>query len=125
MDTEAILAADFGSLSDLIRGHAAERPDKVAMVCGDATITYAALDAVLDRVAAALQREGLRKNDAVAILASSSIAYGCAFLGALRAGCVPAPLQPSATPQQLAAMIADALSVETEGWLVPPYESLP
>ena len=29
------------------------------------------------------------------------------FLGALRAGCVPAPLAPSATPEQLAAMLAD------------------
>jgi len=119
MDTEAILAGDFGSLSDLIRGHAAERPDKIAMVCGDATITYAALDAVLDRVAAALQREGLRKNGAVAILAATSIGYGCAFLGALRAGCVPAPLQPSATPAQLAAMIADCgarvLFLDAEG----------
>jgi acyl-CoA synthetase (AMP-forming)/AMP-acid ligase II len=108
MRTEAILAADFGSLSDLIRGHAAERPDKIAMICGDAAISYAALDTVADRLAAALQREGLAKNDAVAILGAPSIEYGCAFLGALRAGCVPVPLQPSATATQLAAMLADS-----------------
>ncbi|WP_163535731.1 AMP-binding protein, partial [Klebsiella pneumoniae] len=87
--------------SDLIRGHAEERPDKPAMIFEDRAIAYAELDAVIDRVAAALQREGLAKNDAVAILAMPSIEYACAFFGALRAGCVPTPLQPSATPAQL------------------------
>jgi acyl-CoA synthetase (AMP-forming)/AMP-acid ligase II len=107
MNTEAMLASDFATLSDLIRGHAVERPDKPAMIFEDRAIGYAALDTRLDRLAAALQREGLGKNDAVAILASPSIDYGCAFFGALRAGCVPVPLQPSATPAQLAAMIQD------------------
>ncbi|MEP9360745.1 class I adenylate-forming enzyme family protein [Sphingomonas sp. KR3-1] len=119
MTTEAMLASDFATLSDLIRAHGVERPDKPAMVFEDRSISYAALDAVLDRLAAALQRAGLGKNDAVAILASPSIDYGCAFFGALRAGCVPTPLQPSATPAQLAAMIADCgakiLFVDTAG----------
>lgn len=106
-NSATLLASDFASLSDLIRAHAAERPDKPAMIFEDRTIAYAALDARLDRLAAALQREGLGKNDAVAILAAPSIDYGVAFFGALRAGCVPTPLQPSATGPQLAAMIAD------------------
>ena len=107
MRTEAMLAGEFATLSDLIRGHAEERPDKPAMICEDRSIGYAALDAMLDRVAAALQREGLARNEAVAILGAPSIEYACAFFGALRVGCVPTPLQPSATPAQLAAMIAD------------------
>ncbi|MDG2532729.1 class I adenylate-forming enzyme family protein [Sphingomonas sp. HITSZ_GF] len=107
LNSAALLASDFASLSDLIRAHAAERPDKPAMICGDDAISYAALDALLDRLAAALQRDGVGKNQAVAILAASSIGYGAAFLAALRAGGVPTPLQPSATPAQLAAMIAD------------------
>jgi len=108
MRTEEMLAGEFATVSDLIRGHAAERPDKPAMIFEDRSIAYAALDALLDRLAAALQREGVGKGDAVAILAASSIEYGAAFLAALRAGGVPAPLQPSATPAQLAAMIADS-----------------
>ncbi|MET0307185.1 MAG: class I adenylate-forming enzyme family protein [Sphingomonas sp.] len=105
--TATILAGGFGTLADLIRGHAAERGEKTAIVLEDRELDYAGLDAAMDRVAAALQREGLAKNDAVAILGAPSIEYACAFLGALRAGCVPAPLQPSATAEQLAAMIAD------------------
>jgi acyl-CoA synthetase (AMP-forming)/AMP-acid ligase II len=103
----ALLASEFASISDLIRAHAAERGDKPAMIFGDDAIGYAALDALLDRLAAALQREGVGKGQAVAILAATSIEYGAAFLAALRAGGVPVPLQPSATPAQLAAMIAD------------------
>ncbi len=108
MRTEEMLAGEFATVSDLIRGHAAERPDKPAMIHEDKSISYAELDPLLDRLAAALQREGVGKGDAVAILAASSIDYGAAFFAALRAGGVPAPLQPSATPAQLAAMIADS-----------------
>jgi acyl-CoA synthetase (AMP-forming)/AMP-acid ligase II len=108
MRTEEMLAGEFATVSDLIRGHAAERPDKVAMIHEDRAISYAELDPLLDRLATALQREGVGKGEAVAILAASSIDYGAAFFAALRAGGVPAPLQPSATPAQLAAMIADS-----------------
>ena len=56
MRTEVMLAGEFATLSDLIRGHAEERPDKPAMIFEDRAIAYAELDAVIDRVAAALQR---------------------------------------------------------------------
>jgi acyl-CoA synthetase (AMP-forming)/AMP-acid ligase II len=106
-NSATLLASEFASISDLIRAHAVERADKPAMIFGDDAVSYAALDALLDRLAAALQREGVGKGQAVAILAATSIGYGAAFLAALRAGGVPVPLQPSATPEQLAAMIAD------------------
>jgi acyl-CoA synthetase (AMP-forming)/AMP-acid ligase II len=107
MTAAEMLAGPFAALPDLIRAHGRERPDKPAILFGDRVLDYAGLDAVMDRIAAALQREGLAKGDAVAIVANTSTEYACAFLGALRAGCVPAPLQPSATAGQLAAMIAD------------------
>src|SRR4029079_12815930 len=44
----------------------------------------------------------------VAIAASSSIPYVAAYLGAVRAGATVTPLQPSATPDQLVAMLEDA-----------------
>ncbi len=102
-----LLARDFATLPALIRAHAAERGGKTALIHGDARIDYAALDRLADGVAAALQRDGVKQGEAVAILASSSIGYVAVLLGALRAGCVAAPLQPSATPGQIAAMIAD------------------
>ena len=69
---------------------------------------YATLDALMDRVAAALQRDGLRSGDAIALCAATSIGYAAVFLGALRAGVVVAPLAPGSTPDALARMLADA-----------------
>ncbi|MDF7773817.1 class I adenylate-forming enzyme family protein [Sphingomonas sp. AOB5] len=107
MSAETILTDSFATLPELIRAHAAGRGQKAAVVCGDQWLTYAELDRGMDRVAAALQRDGIPRGSAIAIASASSIEYAQVFLGAIRAGCVAAPLQPSATPEQLAAMVAD------------------
>jgi acyl-CoA synthetase (AMP-forming)/AMP-acid ligase II len=107
VSAEEMLASGFGTLPELIRAHAAERGDKTALAFGDATLTYAQLDKAMDRVAAALQRDGVERGQAVAIVAATSLEYAMVFLGALRTGCVAAPLAPSATAEQLAAMVAD------------------
>ncbi|MET0245345.1 MAG: class I adenylate-forming enzyme family protein [Sphingomonas sp.] len=107
MNAETMLASEFATLSDLIRANASERGAKPALIADQRVLDYAGLDAVMDRVAAGLQRDGLVKGDAVALLGAASIDYACAFLGALRAGCVPAPIAPSSTGDQIAAMVAD------------------
>ena len=108
--TEAtdLLAAEFGLLPDLIAAHARERGSRTAIADEEDAITYAELDEDMDRVAAALQRDGTRQGQAVAIVAYPSVAYAVVFLGTLRAGSVAAPIAPSATPAQIAAMIADS-----------------
>src|SRR5688500_15650460 len=94
--------------AELIRMHAARRPRHAALVQDGEVLDYAGLDEAMDRVAAALQRDGLRAGDSVAIAAPISISYATLFLGALRAGVVVAPLAPSSTPEALAAMVADS-----------------
>ena len=98
----------FGTLPDLIRGHASRQPAHAALVQDGRTLTYAELDALMDRVAATFQRDGLRPRDSIAICAGTSIAYATVFLGALRAGVVVAPLAPSCTAAELAGMAIDA-----------------
>jgi acyl-CoA synthetase (AMP-forming)/AMP-acid ligase II len=107
MTAADLLATGFATLPDLIRAHATEQGSKTALAALEGSIDYAALDALMDRVAAALQRDGVKQGQAVVIVAASRIEYGAIFLGALRAGCVAAPLAPSSTPESLAAMIAD------------------
>jgi acyl-CoA synthetase (AMP-forming)/AMP-acid ligase II len=107
MQTADLLASDFATLPDLIRAHASEQGAKLALASGEGAIDYATLDRLMDRVAAALQRDGTAQGQAVAIVAASRIEYAAIFLGALRAGCVAAPLAPSSTPEALAAMIGD------------------
>ncbi len=62
----------------------------------------------MDRVAAALQRDGLVPGDAIALCGAPSVMQALVFLGALRAGVVVAPLAPGSTPTSLARMLADA-----------------
>ncbi len=102
------LAAPFGSLADLIGDHARARPAHVALAHGERSLDYAGLDAAMDRVAAALQREGIEPREAVTIIATSSIEYLVVFLGCLRAGVAAAVIQPSLQPATIARMAADS-----------------
>lgn len=104
---------DFGLIADLIRQHARHAPERRALM--EATpqgrapeLSYGELDALMDRVACALQRDGLRSGDAIAICAGMGISYAAVFLGALRAGVVVAPLAPGSTPDSLRRMMQDA-----------------
>jgi acyl-CoA synthetase (AMP-forming)/AMP-acid ligase II len=98
----------FGTLPDLIRANAARHPDKLAIADDDTSITYAELDRAMDRTAVALLRDGTVPRQAVASVAYPCVAQAVTFLGALRAGAIAAPIQPSATPAQIAGMIADS-----------------
>ena len=55
---EALLASPFAALPDIIRAHAAEHPDQLALVEGGEALTYGRLAALMDRIAFALQRDG-------------------------------------------------------------------
>ncbi len=101
-------ARPFGTLSDFIQIHGDERPEKTALVCNDVVLTYAELNAAMDRFAAALQNEGLKPRDSISICAVNSANYAVAFLGALRAGVTVAPLAPSSTADDLIGMIGDS-----------------
>ena len=103
-----LLQQDFGLIADLIRAHAHATPAARALVEGQRTLTYAELDALMDRTAAALQRDGVLAGEAVAICAGASIDYAVVFLGALRAGIAVAPLAPGSTADSLLRMAADA-----------------
>jgi acyl-CoA synthetase (AMP-forming)/AMP-acid ligase II len=105
---EALLAQDSGSIPDLICVHATAQPSHTALIAGDDRLDYAGLDARMDRVAAALARDGAPVGGTVAISASASIAYIATYLGAIRAGLSVAPLQPGVTPEALIAMVHDA-----------------
>ena len=101
------LKQPFGTLADLVEAHGRERPDHIAFADEHATLTYRAFARLVDRVAAALQRDGVVSGEAVAICAVSSIAYLATFVGILKAGAAVAPLAPSASRESLRGMLAD------------------
>jgi len=105
---QASTERSFGAIAELVRLHAQYRPDHAALADAEQALNYGALDALMDRVAASLQRAGLEPGDAIAVCAASSVNYAAVFLGALRAGVAVAPLAPGSTPASLARMIEDA-----------------
>jgi len=102
-----LMAQSFATMPDLIRAHAASRPDHLAVIDGDRMVTFAELDALIDRAAAALQRDGVQQLDTVALCGPSSIEYVVIFVAALRGGAAACPLAPSSTAEQLAMMVKD------------------
>src|ERR1700693_195659 len=59
--------------SHYLDGHALVRPKKVALICGERTLTYAELNARARRVANALSKLGVKAGDRVAVMAYNSI----------------------------------------------------
>ncbi len=108
MSVESLLAAPFGTLPALIKAHAGERPARTALIHDGVQLSYRELDQLADRIAAALQRDGTRRGDAVAISAPSSLDYLAILIGALRAGAAVAPLPVSAAADAWARMLTDA-----------------
>jgi len=105
------LERPFATVPDLIRQNALERPGHIAVLQEQPSlrsIDYRALDALVDRVAAALQRDGVEPRQSIAVCGTNSIEYAALFLGALRAGVAVAPLAPSATPESIARMTKDS-----------------
>ncbi|HEX4353777.1 MAG TPA: class I adenylate-forming enzyme family protein [Polyangiales bacterium] len=107
MSIKDMLDREFGTIPELIHAHAQVQPQQLALIEGDRSLDYASLDALMDRFAATLQREGLQAGDIIAICAASSIEYAVAFLGAIRIGVAVAPLAPSSTAEGLASMLSD------------------
>jgi acyl-CoA synthetase (AMP-forming)/AMP-acid ligase II len=101
-------APPFRSIAELVRAHARAQPQRPALVQGTDVLARGALDALMDRIAASLQRDGVRPGDAVLLCGAMTPLQAALFLGALRAGAVVAPMAHSVTADTFAAMRRDA-----------------
>jgi len=107
MTSTDLLAGDFATLPDLVRAHAAERPDAIAAADPIRRLSWSELDTMTDRIAARLQTDGFSKGDRTAIAGLNSVEQMAVILGTLRAGGIAGLITNSATGEQMAAMIAD------------------
>jgi long-chain acyl-CoA synthetase len=98
----------FRPIPEVLRENARARPEQLALRQGEDTMRWGAFDAAADRVAATLQRAGVRPQESIAICGANSIAYLVLFAGGLRAGLAVAPLPSGALPGQLAGMVRDS-----------------
>jgi long-chain acyl-CoA synthetase len=111
LDTPRVRWQGGDDIPSLVRHHARETPERVALVHGERTQTWAELERHVDRVARALVVSGARPGDRVAVLASNSLEYAAVFLGALRARACVVPLPTMASTASLAAMLVDSAAV--------------
>ena len=107
-DPAVQLDAEFGSFPGLIQAWGEFRGDAPALYDGTTELSWRETAALVERIAARLQADGLERGQAVAILGTSTVEYALVFLAAIRAGGCAAPLTTSASPEQLAGMAADS-----------------
>jgi fatty-acyl-CoA synthase len=101
MINDAIARAGRNTLSDGIRRAAARFRDRQALVFGDRTWTFRAIDAAASRVAHRLIQIGLQPGDRLAAYGRNSDAYLIAFLACCRAGVVHVPVNYALTGGEL------------------------
>lgn len=101
-------AARALSVSQLFERQAARTPDAVAVEGRGRRFSYRDLDAGANRVAHALRREGLGREDLVGVALRRSPELVCALLGIWKAGCAYVPLDPAYPVERLSFMIRDS-----------------
>ena len=99
----------FNAATWLVDRHVADgNGDRLAVICEDQRYTYRELADEIARVAAALRGLGVRPEERVAMAMLDSVPYAAVFLGALRIGAVPVPMNPLLPGRDLAVITADA-----------------
>jgi 4-hydroxybenzoate-CoA ligase len=83
------------------------RGDKLAYTDTVSDLTYAGLQEQTCRAANLLRRLGVRREERVAMIMLDTIDFPIVFLGAIRAGIVPVPLNTLLTTEQYAYVLAD------------------
>ena len=95
-------------IGQLIRRHAAYRPDRLAVVFGDRRLTYREFNADVNRMANALLRAGIGKGDKVAAVLPNCLELLTLFWAVAKAGAVAVPLSPLLGPKALGALLRDS-----------------
>ena len=86
-------------------------PENVAVVSGDASLTYRELDALTNRFARALARLGVGRGDRVCLLTPNCPEYVVAFYAIARVGAVVSPMNPSYREREIEYQLGDTDAV--------------
>ncbi|KVV34097.1 hypothetical protein WK79_31870 [Burkholderia ubonensis] len=101
-------AARFAPVCERVREHARARPDAIALRCGDATLSYRALDARADALAHRLVDAGFGAGTRVGLWFRPGFDTIVAMLAVLRAGAAYIPLDPGYPEARVLTVLEDA-----------------
>jgi long-chain acyl-CoA synthetase len=112
------------NLATLLRQSAAAAPERTALVCGDAELSYRAVHDLAGRFAGALRALGVRPGQHVALLLPNVPSFTLAYFGAHYAGCPVVPLNVLFRPDEIAYHLEDSDAVALVVWegLLPQAE---
>ncbi|MFF3945758.1 non-ribosomal peptide synthase/polyketide synthase [Streptomyces sp. NPDC001902] len=96
------------TIADLLAAQAARTPDATALVFGERTLTYAGLDAAVNRTARLLLARGAGPEKVVALGLSRSAEMVVALFAVLRTGAAYLPLELDHPADRLSLMLEDA-----------------
>jgi amino acid adenylation domain-containing protein len=93
---------------ELIRGWAERGPERVAVVCGDESLSYWELERRAVRLASGLRSLGVVTEARVGVCLERGLEMVVAFLGILKSGGAYVPLDPSHPRERLGFVVEDA-----------------
>ncbi|MCX7568806.1 amino acid adenylation domain-containing protein [Tumebacillus sp. DT12] len=96
------------TVHSLFAEQAARTPDATALVFGEQTLTYAALNRRANQLAHRLRRQGIEPGQFVAVSLERSLELIVGILGILKAGAVYVPVDASYPDERIEYMLADA-----------------
>lgn len=94
-------------LHELVERQARATPERVAVTCGGAALTYLELDRRADRLAESLRRRGVAAEDRVALFLDRSLEMVVALVGILKAGGAYVALDVGQPLKRLELLLAD------------------
>lgn len=97
----------LSSWDEVVRHHAAVRPDSVAISCENIDLTFAELDQLAQMAAELLTEWGLQPGDRLAYIGKNSADFVLLLAAAARAGFVLAPLNWRLSPFEIRQIITD------------------
>jgi clorobiocin biosynthesis protein CloN4 len=95
------------TLHELVIESAARHPDRLAVACGEDTLTYRELDEAANRFAHRLRALGVRRGDRVVLWSDKSTDTIAAMQGVLRLGAAYVPTDGTAPVARVALLAAD------------------
>jgi long-chain acyl-CoA synthetase len=100
--------APVHTVADLVTRAAERTPDHPALLSGATTLSWAELDGLVDRAAAALRQLGLGPGDRIVLQLGNSLDFPALYFGALRAGLVAVPANTGYTGPELTHLLRDS-----------------
>ncbi len=108
------------SLVEMLENTVKNHADDVGFIRDDLRLTFGAFNAIVNRIAARLQKVGVEKGDCVAILMGIEIEFPLSFFALMKLGALAVPLNTRFKGEELAYEINDSeskvLIVDEEYW---------